>query len=73
MIPYKQRKQAQQIMEAFTRQHYLMIANEIHNLKNDLGKQDEHLILDFTEALVKVFKNDNPNFEASRFKQACGF
>lgn len=83
MIPHKQRKMAEQIMEAFTRQHFEAIANIIKD--NDWSKlgqtsqsderaQAAHQVLrNVADDLADLFKQDNAQFDKARFMKACGF
>lgn len=65
---------SQPLVEAFTRQHYVMIAQCIKELKDDLADvaTDVH-VKRLVDNLMAMFKADNPGFDKTRFAKACGF
>jgi hypothetical protein len=54
----------QLISEAFTKQHYIAIANII-------ADTDDRR--DIAQKLADMFANDNPQFRREQFIKACGF
>lgn len=56
------KKPENSINEAFTRQHYIKIADVIKKMK---GVEDKESV---TDALVEFFKNDNKLFDEQRFR-----
>lgn len=63
------------ITEAFTKQHYEAIADEVKTLVDlfEDNSGDIDAVQAFAERLATVFKNDNPRFDKQRFLKACGF
>ena len=57
------KKPENSINEAFTRQHYIKIADVIKKMK---GVEDKESV---TDALVEFFKNDNKLFDEQRFRK----
>lgn len=60
-------------MPRFTKQHYEAIANAIAS-NTARGNLVGHAWIDaprFIDALVEMFDDDNPAFNASRFRIAC--
>ena len=49
--------------EAFTKRHFIQIANVLKNAKT---------VDDVTEELVRIFTADNPRFDRDRFMRAVG-
>jgi hypothetical protein len=49
----------------FTRQHYEAVAKTI--------KENECFIYPSIQTMAKMFKADNPRFDARTFFKACGF
>jgi hypothetical protein len=49
-----------------TKQHYIKIAASIKQIKSRQSREDA------AEAFARVGIADNPRFDVSRFKEACG-
>ena len=63
------------LTEAFTRQHYELLAKLIKELGDGLVEtkaQDDQLEA-FAEKLADLFKQDNPRFDKGFFLAKCGY
>lgn len=55
----------------FTKEHYNIIAKIIADTHTWTDGEDE-VIYDIVERLIEEFANDNPRFDAQKFRNACG-
>ena len=66
------------LTEAFTRQHYVAIAEEIDNCLAEVEEATDgnekaiDAVATMAKRLATMFKNDNPQFDKNRFLSACG-
>lgn len=66
------------LSEAFTRQHYVAIAELIdetlERIEETTNGNDKAIdaVAQLGKSLATMFKNDNPNFDKQRFLSACG-
>lgn len=61
-------------MPKFQKRHYEVVARALREVRSTPYGTDisSKAVLDLTEdALMEVFKSDNPNFDRTRFKEAC--
>lgn len=57
----------QEASVAFTKKHFIMIANLIRNFDFTNIKQKKQMI----DAFITMFESDNPMFNANTFRTAC--
>ena len=57
-----------------TRKHYVAIAEVIEKARTQvhLNKQHMETVEKIVADLIEIFSKDNPEFDANRFKKACG-
>jgi hypothetical protein len=58
--------------EAFTRQHYIAIADVIAKEIDKADPATEDALIRVAETLATMFKNDNPRFDKGLFLAKCG-
>lgn len=63
------------LTEAFTRQHYEMIAGELKwalDQSRRLNSDPEAVVESLAKSLADIFKKDNPRFDMGFFLTRCG-
>lgn len=54
-----------------TKKHYEAIAAEFAGLKGDNTEGEEAMRVFLARRMARLFRNDNPRFDANRFLRAC--
>jgi hypothetical protein len=73
VCPYCGRGDYGDLSEAFTRQHYVRIAQALRQAQESVAEAGLPVIKNLADELANMFTEDNPRFDRSRFMAACGF
>lgn len=56
-------------MSAYTRKTYVAVSNILKKYSSDIGQAE---FQDIVDDFSFMFENDNQNFDADKFREACG-